>query len=68
MIKVNLFFMKDSSDMKHFLSGERVNTYFRSGLIEKDWNDNEGTALFVDETILPRLKEVAAEYELEVAI
>lgn len=66
MTKVNLFFVNDSSDMERFLGALLQTGWVRSGLVQPDKEDEEGTALFVDETVFPQLEEMAEEYNLEV--
>lgn len=66
MTKVNLFFVNDSSDMERFLGALLQTGWVWSGLVQPDKEDEEGTALFVDETVFPQLEEMAEEYNLEV--
>jgi hypothetical protein len=62
MIKVNLFFNKDSQDMENFLADIVQTDWVRKGLVKPDWDDTEGTALFVDGDIISRFFEIAKEH------
>lgn len=66
MVKINVFFDSDSQDMERFLSDSRLAFYFGAGLVETDWNDNEGTALLVSDDVVSHVEKIADEYNLTV--
>jgi hypothetical protein len=66
MVKINVFFNSDSQDMERFLSDLRLAFYFGAGLVETDWNDNEGTALLVSDDVVSHVEKIADEYNLTV--
>ncbi|AEE97629.1 hypothetical protein [Mahella australiensis] len=65
MVKVNAFFVNDSHDIERFLSDSRIVGLTDARLMQMDWDDGEGTALIVNDSVLSRLEEIAEEYGIK---